>query len=118
MTDYVVGCVLIFLKEFLSSRKSDLVDVFVHIILVHTDTSVGHSKGPFFFVNAHTHIKSAKLTFVFAKRRERTEFLGSVDSVAHKFTKENLMITVKEFFDYGEYIFSCYPNFTGCHFYL
>ena len=119
MTDDCVGVVLIFFKELLGSGECNLIDIFVNILSSHADTMIGNGERSGLFVNADAHAHVAKLTLEIAERRQGSEFLRGIHSVRHKFTEKYLVVTVKKFLDYREYVLGCYSYSSGlCHFYL
>ena len=118
MTDDGICRVLVFLKEFLGAGECNLVDIFFDVIGIHADSMIGNGECAGFFVDGHFHIHLAELTLEFSERGEGFKFLGSVDGVGNELAQKNLMVAVKEFFDNGENVFGCNPDFTCCHFYL
>ena len=115
MADDRVGRVLVFLEELLGSREGDLVDVFLDIVGVHADATVGDGERAGLFVNFDTDVKLAELALELAERSEGLQLLGGVDGVRHKFAEKNLVVAVEKLFDNGEDIFGSNPDFTFCH---
>ncbi len=68
MTDYGIGIILIFFKEFLGSRKCNLVDVFLNVVGSHTDAMVGNRQSASLLIDGYADIHLAQHTFEFTKR--------------------------------------------------
>ncbi len=78
---------------------------------------VGHGQCPGLFVNIDTDRHVAQLSLEVTERLECLQLPGGIDCVAHQLAEKYLMIAVKEFFDYGEYVFSSYPYLACSHIY-
>ena len=115
MTDDSLGFVFVLVDKLLSTGESNLVDVLINLLGRHTYTMVADSKGFLILINTYTHAYVAQLAFERTGGGESLEFLRGVHSVADKLTKENLVVGIQEFFDYGENVVRCYPNVTFAH---
>ena len=107
--------VLVLLHELLGPRESDLVDVFVDLFGRHADAAVGYGQRFGILVRRNADRQVAQVALHFADRREGLQFLGCVDSIGDQLAQENLMIRIKELFDYGEYILRRYSDFSVFH---
>jgi hypothetical protein len=76
---------------------------------------VADSEGFLILINTYTHAYVAQLALKRTGGGQSLEFLRGVHSVADKLTKENLVVGIQEFFDYGENVVRCYPNVTFAH---
>ena len=112
MSDDGSGIVFILFKEFLSTGKCNLVDVFVDIFGGHAYSVVADGKSAGFFVHSHFYIHLSELSLEFAKGREGLELLSRVDSIAHELAKENLMVGIEKLLDYRKNIIGGNSDFT------
>ena len=71
MSDDRIGRILIFFKKFFRTGKSDLVDVFLHILACHADAMIADRESAGFLVDRHGDFHVAELAFVFSERRQR-----------------------------------------------
>ena len=112
MTYDGANLIFVLLQELACRRKSNLIDVLVHLFFCHTDTAVSDLKCLFFFVQFDSHLKFAKLALEVTGRGQSLHLLTRIHSVRYKFAKENLMIRIQELLYDGEYIFRSNPDFT------
>ena len=115
VTDDGIGAILIFGKEFFSTRESDLVDVFIYIFGIHAYTHITHGESACLFVDAYGNLQVAEFTFIFADRWERFELLSGIYGIWNQFTKKNFVVTVQKLFDNGENVVGSYPNSSFWH---
>jgi len=113
VSDDGVCIFLIFVKEVVGTRESNLVDVLVDFFGGHTDTSVADSDG--FLVDIHLYGQVAHFALEITLRSVSLQLLGSVNGIRHQFTKKNFVVAIQEFLDDGENIFGSYPNVSFLH---
>ena len=94
MTDDGFRFVLILIEELLSTGEGDLVDVLVHFLSRHADTTVGNGECFFLFVNRDAHAEVTQVALHFPYGRERFEFLRSIHCIGNQFTEKNLVVRV------------------------
>ena len=89
-----VGCVgaFVFLYKLLSAGESNLVDVFLHFLLGHTDTMVDHAEGFSLFIHLHVDGHIAQFYIGFAEAHQGFHFLRSIYSVGNQFSKEYFLV--------------------------
>ena len=71
MTDDCVSVILVFVKEIGYARECNLIDIFVNLLLGHTDTSVADGQRAFLCVETDANGKVAQLALevaAFGKR--------------------------------------------------
>ena len=78
MTDYCVGVVLVFVEEVLSSRKGDLIDIFVNVVGCHAYTVIADCERSGIFVNLHIHFQIVGFSAEFAHRSQCLELLCGI----------------------------------------
>ena len=66
-------------------------------------------------INTYAYADVAEFALERTGGGESLEFLRGIHSIADKFTKENLVVGIQEFFDYGENVVRRYPNVTFAH---
>ena len=93
MADDVGGVgALVFGQEILGARKSDLVDVFVHLLGRHPDAVVDHADGFVLLVDLYLDGQVAQLAVGLAETDQPLDFLRGVHGVRNKFAKEYLIV--------------------------
>ena len=109
------GLILVLRHKLLGTREGDLVDVLIDLLGCHTDTRVRYGQRASRLIDRNTNGQIAQLALELANRRERAQFLRCIYGIRNQLTQENLVIRIEKFFDDGENIFSCYPNFSVLH---
>ncbi len=94
MSDYAVCSILVFSEEFFCTGKSDLVDVFLYVVLIHTDAPVADGERTCFFIYTHSYVKLSEFTFEISESCQCLDLLRGVYRIAHKFTQEDFMIAI------------------------
>ena len=89
-----ISCIFVFCKKFLCSGECYLVNVFINIISIHTNTMIRYSKSPCIFIDWYNHFQITKFSFIIAERWQSLDFLCSINSIWNKFSEKNLMITI------------------------
>ena len=73
----------------------------------------------FVFVEFYFNLEVPELSLELPVGGEGAQFLRSIDGVCHQFAEENLMIGIKELFDYRKYVLGGYTDgslqFFFCH---
>ena len=107
--------VLVFLHELLGARKGDLVNIALHLVGRHTDTTVGYSQGLGLLVRRNADRQVAQVAFYVAHRGQGLEFLRGIHGVGDQLTQEDFVVRIEELFDNGEDILGGNPDFSVFH---
>ena len=108
MTDYACAVFLIFVKELSSARESNLVDELVDLLGCHTDTLIAHSECTCFWIDSNIDFQIVGVALKLSCTSKSLELLCSIDSIAYKLTKENLVVAVKKLLDHREDVLGGY----------
>ena len=115
MADDSCSIVFVFIYELLSSGESNLIDILIHLLGCHTNTTVGNGKRTLLLINRDAHFQVAQFVFKFTYGSQRLQFLRGIYCVAHKFTKENLVVAIQKFLDYRKNVGARNTDITLCH---
>ena len=110
MTNNGVCVLLVFIKEVVSSRECNLIDVFVNLFLGHADTTVAHGQCAFILVDANVYGQVASLFLQLALAGKSLQLLRGIDSIAHNLTDKDVMVTIEKLFDDGEDVLGRNPD--------
>ena len=81
VSDYLVGVVLVFVKEIRHAGESNLIDIAVNFLFCHTDAVVADGECASVFVEGYAHFKFSEFSVHFATAVQSLEFLRCIDSV-------------------------------------
>ena len=115
MPDDSFGFVLVLVDKLLGAGESNLVDVLIDLLGAHAYAMIADSEGFLILINTYAYADVAEFALERTGGGESLEFLRGIHSIADQLTKENLVVGIQEFFDYGENVVRCYPNVTFAH---
>ena len=118
VADDGVGIVFIFLQKLFSTRKGNLVDIFVYLFGRHAYTVVGDGKRAGLLVDRNRYVHRTQLAFEVAKRCQSLQFLRSIDGIRYQLSQKYFVIAVQKLFDNGEDVVGCNPDSTFLHGYM
>ena len=92
MSDDGIGVLLVFVKEVGHSRESYLVDIFVYLLLGHSDAVVADGQGSGLLVEGDAHGGVANLALEVALGSQSLEFLCGVYGVGYHLAQEDVVV--------------------------
>ena len=118
MADDAADLVLVLLQELAGGGESDLVDVFVDLLLGHADAFVDDFQGLLLFVQFDPDLQVPELILAFAGGGQGLELLGRIDGVRHELPEEDLVVGIQELLDDGENVLGGHTDLSFvCHIY-
>ena len=94
MSDNVLSIIFVFFQKFLSTRKCNLIDVFVNFFGSHPNAAIRYGQFFLLWINAYPDGQISKFAFELAHGCQCFKFLGSIHSVRNDFTQKNLVIGI------------------------
>ena len=97
MTDHLIICclILIFLKKFCCTGKSDLCNIFLYLICSHTDTIINKLQGFLIWIYDNIHCRFIAIReCIITHNFQFSQFGDCVTSIGDHFSYKNVMIGV------------------------
>ena len=109
-TSIILRFILIFLDKFFCTREGNLSNILLNFISSHTNTVICNSKSFCILIGNNLNSWLNTVIFSLANAAKALIFLNSITSVCNNFSKENILIRIKPFFNYRKNIFRAYFN--------
>ena len=101
----LVGFVLVFFQEILDAGKCDLIDVFVDLVLGHTQTVVRDLDGLFIGVDGNLNLVIHILrSLVLSDQLQLFQLGNCIAAVADQLAVENIVVGIQPLFDHRKYV--------------
>ncbi len=110
--------IFIFFKEFLSARKSHLIDILFNFLTRHPDSLVFDGQRFCILINLHLDDWVPVFNLRFTNCCQVFQLRCRIRRVRNQLTQKNLVVAVKKLFNQRKNILHRYINTSCCHIYI